>query len=77
MLIERPDAGAAIRGSGGVRKVRWAARGKGKSGGVRVVYYWFKADDQIFLLTLCGKGEKEDLSAAELKRIVKLIRELK
>ena len=76
-LIERPDAGAVIRRSGGVRKVRWASGGKGKSGGVRVIYYWLKADDQIFLLTLYGKSEKEDLSAAELKRIVKLIEELK
>ena len=77
LLIERPDAGAILQRSGGVRKVRWAAAGKGKSGGVRVIYYWLKADDQIFLLTLYGKGEKEDLSAAELKRIVKLIEELK
>src|SRR5258706_8668476 len=76
-LIERPDAGAVIQRSGGVRKVRWAARGKGKSGGVRVIYYWQRADEQIFLLTLYGKGEKEDLSAAELKRIVKLVEELK
>jgi|SRR3989304_1199244 len=76
-LIERPDAGAVIQRSGGVRKVRWASGGKGKSGGVRVIYYWLKADDQIFLLTLYGKSEKEDLSAAELKRIVKLIEELK
>lgn len=76
-LIERPDAGAIIRHSGGVRKVRWAAGGKGKSGGLRIIYYWLKADDQIFMLTLYGKGEKEDLTAAELKRIAKLIEELK
>jgi hypothetical protein len=76
-LIERADAGAVIQRSGGVRKVRWAARGKGKSGGVRVIYYWLRADEQIFLLTLYGKGEKEDLSAAKLKRIVKLVEELK
>lgn len=76
LLIERPDAGAIIQRSGGVRKVRWAAGGKGKSGGLRVIYYWLKADDQIFLLTLYGKSEKEDLSAVELKRIVKLIEEL-
>lgn len=75
-LIERPDVGAVIQRSGGVRKVRWAAGGKGKSGGVRVIYYWLKSDDQVFLLTLYGKSEKEDLSAAELKRIVKLIEEL-
>jgi hypothetical protein len=76
-LLEQPDAGVVIRGSGGVRKVRWAAGGKGKSGGLRVIYYWSKAEDQIFLLTLYGKGEQEDLSAADLKRIVKLIEELK
>ena len=76
-LYERPQAGAVIQGLGGVRKIRWAARGKGKSGGVRVIYYWFEVDEQIFLITLYGKSEKEDLSAAELKRIVKLIGELK
>ena len=76
-LIERPDAGAVIQRSGGVRKIRWAARGRGKSGGLRVIYYWIKVDEQVFFLTLYGKGEKEDLSAAELKRIVKLVEELK
>ena len=76
-LIERPDAGAVIRHSGGIRKVRWAAGGKGKSGGVRVIYYWAKSDDQIFLLTIYGKNEQETLSADELRRIVKLIEELK
>ena len=75
-LIERPDAGAIIQRSGGVRKVRWAAGGKGKSGGVRVIYYWLKADHQIFLLTIYGKSEKADLTADELKRVVKLIEEL-
>ncbi len=75
-LIEHPDAGAVIRNSGGVRKVRWRAGGKGKSGGVRVIYYWAKADDQTFFLTLYDKGEKENLSATDLKRVVKLLEEL-
>jgi len=74
-LMNEPDAGALIRGSGGVRKVRWAARGKGKSGGVRVIYYWVTAEDQILMLTIYAKGEKEDLGAADLKRIVKLVEE--
>jgi hypothetical protein len=76
-LIEHPDAGAIIRGSGGVRKVRWRAGGKGKSGGVRIIYYWVTAEQKIFFLTLYGKGEKEDLSAQDLKRVVKLLEELK
>ena len=44
---------------------------------MRVIYYWLRADEKIVLLTLYGKGEKEDLSAAEFKRIVKLVEELK
>lgn len=76
-LIEHPDSGTVIRGSGGVRKVRWRAGGKGKSGGVRVIYYWVTAEDRILFLTLYAKGEKEDLSAQDLKRVVKLLEELK
>lgn len=68
-LIERPDAGDIIRGSGGIRKLRWAAKGKGKSGGVRVIYYWAKAPEQIYLLTMYGKSEKTDIDRATLKRI--------
>ena len=51
-LIERPDAGAVIQHSGGVRKVRWAAGGKGKSGGLRVIYYWLKADGTYSLYSV-------------------------
>ncbi len=75
-LIERPDAGAVIRGTGGVRKVRWRIAGKGKSGGVRVIYYWMKSDEQIFFLTIYGKSEKEDLTPRDLRRIERLLEEL-
>ena len=75
-LIEQPDAGAIIRASGGVRKVRWSSGGKGKSGGVRVIYYWAKPGEQTFFLTIDGKGEKENLSAGDLKKVVKLLEEL-
>ena len=59
-LIRHPDAGDVMRGSGGVR----------------VIYYWAKTDEQTFFLTIYGKGEKENLSAADLKRVVKLLEEL-
>lgn len=75
-LVGQPDAGAIIRGSGGVRKVRWSSRGKGKSGGVRVIYYWAKSDEQTFFLAIYGKSEKENLSAGDLRKIVKLLEEL-
>ena len=70
-LMARPDAGDIIRGSGGIRKVRWAAKGKGKSGGIRVIYFWAKGPEQIYLLTVYGKGEREDIDRATLKQIVR------
>jgi hypothetical protein len=65
-----------IRGSGGIRKVRWGSRGKGKSGGVRIVYYWRRAAEQIHLLLIYGKGEKENLTAQDLRRVKDLLEEI-
>jgi mRNA-degrading endonuclease RelE of RelBE toxin-antitoxin system len=76
-LTEHPEAGAVIKGSGGARKVRWGAKGRGKSGGVRVIYYWITSDEQILLLTVYDKSERDDLSAAELTAIGEAIRGLK
>lgn len=76
-LVEHPDTGDLIRGSGGLRKIRWAAKGRGKSGGVRVIYYWAKAPQHIYFLTLYGKSERDDLDAATLRRIGKYLELLK
>ena len=59
---ENPEAGALIVGTGGARKVRWAARGRGKSGGVRVIYYYATAQGVILMLTGYAKGEQETLT---------------
>ena len=67
MLMLRPDVGAVIPGSGGVRKVRVPARGKGKSGGARVIYYWMQADGQIFLLFVYAKNERANLTGKEAR----------
>ena len=75
-LIARPESGALIKGSGGVRKARWASGGKGKSGGVRVIYYWAKEVDRMYMLTLYGKSEKESLSSGDLKRVARFVAEL-
>ena len=64
-LSVHPEAGDVIRGTGGVRKIRWAMRGRGKRGGSRVVYYWLTKEDRIYLLTVYAKGAKDDLTAAE------------
>lgn len=72
-LSEHPDAGDMIPGSGGVRKLRWAAKGRGKRGGLRVIYYLQLAQGQIWLLTLYRKNVKEAIPAHALKKIKEAI----
>ena len=72
-LLQKPDAGALVRGSGGARKVRWAPSGMGKSGGVRAIYYWKKSEHEIWMLTLYSKSERASISASVLKQIAEAI----
>ena len=62
-LVNRPDAGKTIPGSGGLRKFRWSAEGHGKRGGIRVIYYWLLPRDAILLLYAYPKSERDDLTA--------------
>jgi mRNA-degrading endonuclease RelE of RelBE toxin-antitoxin system len=66
-LTDHPTAGAVIPGSKGLRKVRWAAKGHGKRGGVRVIYYWHVAPEIITFLDIYPKNEKDDLTKDELR----------
>jgi mRNA-degrading endonuclease RelE of RelBE toxin-antitoxin system len=72
-LLLNPEAGDLIRKSGGVRKVRWASEGKGKRGGIRIMYYWKKSDNEIWLLTLYSKSEKATIPGHILKKIAEEI----
>jgi hypothetical protein len=64
-LAGNPKAGVVLEGTGGIRKLRWKREGSGKSGGVRVIYYFHNEQYPLFLLTLFGKSEKENISKAE------------
>ena len=70
-----PELGDLMPGTGGFRKLRWAdtRRGKGRRGGLRIIYYHFKSDRQIWLMTLYGKDEAADLTAKEKKALKALI----
>lgn len=68
-LAVHPGAGQVIPGTGGLRKVRWAAKGRGKRGGARVIYFWWVADDQLLLLDIYAKSQQEDLAAAEIEKL--------
>jgi len=74
-LIQRPDAGQLIIGSGGLRKLRWQMRGRGKRGGVRVVYYWAVSDDQILMLAIYPKSKQTDLTPAQLRILKQIVEE--
>lgn len=71
-LASFPTAGALMRGTGGVRKLRWRRVGTGKSSGVRVIYYYHNETIPIFLLTMFGKSSKVNLSQAERNELAKL-----
>lgn len=72
-LMECPGDGDIIKGTGGIRKIRWGAKGKGKSGGVRVIYYWRTARHHIYLLNIYGKNEASDLTEKEKEYLKKLV----
>ena len=73
-LLQHPEAGDIVRGSGGVRKIRWSQKGRGKRGGVRVVYYWKKLAHEIWLLTIYSKKERETIPGHILKKIAEEIK---
>ncbi len=78
-LVLQPDIGDLIPGTGGLRKVRWSeqSRSRGKRGGVRVIYYWFRPDSVIYLLLAYSKTERDDLTAEQKRVLRKLIAEFK
>ena len=68
-IAAHPDESDVIRGSGGLRKVRWSRAGTGKSGGVRIIYLVRNEAGEVFLLTMFAKSEMENLPLAVLKEI--------
>jgi hypothetical protein len=74
-LSVRPESGDFIKGSGGIRKLRWAGSGCGKLDGIRVIYYYFTEDEQIYMLYAYPKSKKDDLTANQLKQLKQLVEE--
>ena len=68
-LLKHPEAGDIIRGSGGVRKLRWAVSGRGKSGGLRIIYYLRTHKGEVWLLTLYSKKVTDTISGTVLRKI--------
>jgi hypothetical protein len=75
-LLLNPDAGDVIKNGGGIRKLRHALAGKGKSGGIRTIYYWAKSKDQIYMLLAYPKSKKDTLSEQETSILRNLVKDL-
>jgi len=74
-LMLRPDAGDLIPGSGGLRKLRWSLSGKGKRGGTRLIYYWQRGGEVIYMLFIYAKSRQDDLTREQLRTLSKLVKE--
>ncbi|MBW1893046.1 MAG: type II toxin-antitoxin system RelE/ParE family toxin [Deltaproteobacteria bacterium] len=75
-LVLRPEAGKIIQGSGGLRKIRCNIRGRGKRGGLRLIYYWDNLNSMIYMLLIYKKSKQDDLTPTQLKTLRNFIKEL-
>lgn len=71
-LVRRPDAGDAIPGTGGLRKIRWGSKGRGKRGGCRVIYFWHRVSSRLLMLFAFSKNERADIGPGQ-KRLLRQI----
>ncbi len=76
-LSKHPDQGDVIPGMGGIRKLRWAAGGKGKRSGARVIYFHYVSGLRLYLMTCYSKNEKEDITTDEKKQLLYTLEQLK
>lgn len=76
LLIARPRAGVPIRGTGGVRKLRWRGLGRGKRGGLRIIYYWHVPKSRVYLLLMYPKNVQDDLTPQQAETLRKAVKEI-
>lgn len=76
-IVANPAAAPVIRGTGGLRKLRWKGLGRGKRGGIRTIYFRQAGPDAIYLLTVYAKVDQEDLNPADRKVLARLVAAIK
>lgn len=76
-IIANPDRAPVIRGTGGIRKLRWAGSGRGKRGGIRTIYFYHAAPESIYLLTAYAKADREYLTSADKQLFARLVAAIK
>ena len=75
-LAENPESGVIMQGTGGVRKLRWRGSGRGKRGGVRIIYYWHAARSRVYLLFMYPKSVQDTLTPQQAEAIRKAVKEI-
>lgn len=76
-LIHNPQLGEQVEGTGGVRKARWNIEGAGKSGGIRVLYYWANWEGKFYILLVYPKGDQENFTPEQKKQLRKAVQGIK
>jgi len=74
-LVANPKRGDVIKGSGGLRKIRWKVKGRGKSGGIRNIYYYYEKDSLILMIFVYEKSKTEDLTPKQIEMLKKTFME--
>ena len=72
-IVAAPDAAPVIRGTGGIRKLRWAGSGRGKRGGIRAIYFWHAGPGAVYMLTAYAKAARDDLSPADRRALMQVV----
>lgn len=72
-LVIKPDLGVLIKSSGGLRKIRWSVDGRGKRGGVRIIYYWMTENEQLYMMYIFPKSTQENLTDAQTKALRQIV----
>ena len=75
-IVAASDAAPVIRGTGGIRKLRWAGSGRGKRGGIRAIYFWCAGPGAVYMLTAYAKADRDDLTAADKRALARLVAEI-
>ena len=76
-IAAAPRAAPVIRGTGGIRKLRWAVSGKGRRGGVRIIYFYHAGPEVVYLLTTYAKADRDDLTPVDVRALSRLVAEIK
>lgn len=72
-IVATPEAAPIIRGTGGIRKLRWAGSGRGKRGGIRAIYFWHTGPGAIYMLTAYAKADRDDLSPTDRRALMRVV----